>query len=296
MHGPSHLSFPSDDLYHFVSTSGEWAACADDKAALIDASTGERLAYRELSPRIRAAAGALALLGFEAGEVLSLHLHNCPEYAIAFLACAALGGVSTPSNPQYESLDLGHQLSDSGAIMCLTSERYRSVLARARAATDKIRMLHVIEDPQAWVHTQPGSPGEAVLREGAVRPHPDSLLVLPFSSGTTGKAKGVMLTHRSVVTNILQATADPDVCFEITRDDTLITLLPCFHIYGLTVQMLCTLARQATLVVTPKFEPRGFLRDVERHRVTVALMVPPMLVLLDKEPARADLSSLRVCY
>ena len=287
------LAFPSDDLFHFVSESGTWAACAD-KPALVDSLTGQRIAYCDLGPRILTAAAALSALGFEAGEVLSIHLHNCPEFVLAFLACAALGGISTPSNPQYELMDLSHQLDNSGAVMCLSSERYRRVLAGATSS--RVRMIHVIEDPHVWIHALPGA--LPAVREGGMRPHPDNLLVLPYSSGTTGTAKGVMLTHRAVVCNILQSTADPDVRFEINPTDTLITLLPCFHIYGLTVQMLSALARQATLVVTPKFEPQAFLRDVERHRVTLACMVPPMLVLLDKEPARAhsDLSSLRACY
>ena len=302
----STLSFPTDDLFHFLSTFGKWKECGD-KVALVCAETGRRVKYCELEERVLVAAQHLSALGLQPGDVLSIHLHNCVEYIIAFLACAALGSIASPSNPAYAGSDLGHQLSDSGAVLCVSSKRYTKVLEEAckhGTGESALRKVVYIEDDDCFVHATPGGavpagtayPGG--VPSGGLRPDPAGVLALPYSSGTTGKAKGVMLNHQSIVCNILQSTEDPDVRFEIESRDTLVTVLPLFHIYGLTVQMLCTLAKQATLVVIPKFDPANFLKVVQEHRVTVACMVPPMLVILDKEPTRGgyDLSSLRALY
>ena len=129
---------------------------------------------------------------------------------------------------------------------------------------------------------------------GAPRPTapagPEDLVALPYSSGTTGLPKGVMLTHRNLVANILQSTAQQPV----TAEDTLIGVLPLFHIYGLSVVMNAVLRNGATLVTMPRFDLEGFLALVQEHRATKAHLVPPIVLALAKSPLveRYDLSSL----
>ena len=118
------------------------------------------------------------------------------------------------------------------------------------------------------------------------------LAVLPYSSGTTGLPKGVMLTHRNLVANILQT----DAAMPMQPDDVLIGVLPFFHIYGMTVIMNMGLRTGNPIVSMPRFDLGDFLGLIERHRVTCAYVVPPIALALAKHPAidEADLSSLRM--
>ena len=212
---PADLTFATDDLFNYISTLGDWDST--DKPALLCSTTGRTIKYNELRGLILAVSASLRGLGFDAGEVLSVHLHNCIEYVLAFLGCAALGGITSPSNPMYEKNDLSHQLTNSGAVVCITSEKYKAVLEGAE--TSAVRHLTYIEDPTCFVHATAPPAGATPLPACGMRPDPKSLLALPYSSGTTGKAKGVMLNHQSVVCNILQSTEDADIRFEITKDD-----------------------------------------------------------------------------
>src|SRR4029079_5701168 len=121
---------------------------------------------------------------------------------------------------------------------------------------------------------------------------PDDLVVLPYSSGTTGLPKGVMLSHRNLVTNVLQVGVQQDV----REDERMIGILPFFHIYGMTVVMTLALSRGATIVTMPRFELDGFLDLMERHRITRAMLVPPIILALAKHPAvdGRDLSALEL--
>jgi acyl-CoA synthetase (AMP-forming)/AMP-acid ligase II len=129
----------------------------------------------------------------------------------------------------------------------------------------------------------------------AVAIEPDDVVALPYSSGTTGLPKGVMLTHRNLVANILQTDGTRHL-----RDgaDTLICFLPFFHIYGLVVIMLLGLRSGATLVVMPRFELERYLDLVERHRATMLHVVPPVVLALAKSPAAGgrDYSSVRKLF
>ena len=140
---------------------------------------------------------------------------------------------------------------------------------------------------------------DALLETSGVPPRvaiePDDLVALPYSSGTTGLPKGVMLTHRNLVANILQA----DSAGHYAHDrDTTVAFLPFFHIYGLTAIALLGLWSGATLVVMPKFELEPYLDLVERHRATLLHVVPPVVVALAKHPSIAgrDFSSIRKLF
>jgi acyl-CoA synthetase (AMP-forming)/AMP-acid ligase II len=122
----------------------------------------------------------------------------------------------------------------------------------------------------------------------------EDLVALPYSSGTTGFSKGVMLTHRNLVANLMQTTA----CIDITEDEKILAFLPFFHIYGMTVIMNQGLYQGATLVSMPRFELEPCLQAVQDHRVTRFFLVPPIVVLLAKHPAidKYDLSSVERAF
>jgi len=294
------VAIPSNaGVVDFLKAQGRWEAATPDKPAIVDTSSGEVVRYGDLECRINGCAHALHELGFRQGDVLSVHLHNCTEFIIAFMAVASLGGATSPSNPAYVAEELARQLSDSSAKFVLSSAEYRETVLGAVAslpadASPPPRVCF-IEDGDCFAKAAP--------RETAVPlPRPidaqSDLVVLPYSSGTTGRPKGVMLSHTNLVANTLQMCADPFARFAFDEKDSLLGLLPLYHIYGMTVLMLGSLAYQATLVLMPRFEPDAFLSIIEQRRISVACLVPPLCLFLAKSPAvdAADLSSLKYIY
>jgi len=249
--------------------------------ALIDGATGEKTTYRDLVESVDRAAAGLDQAGFRQGEVAALCLPNSVAFAVLFLAAARLGGVVTTMNPGLTEAEMAKQLADSGAVVAFTTPE---LAARVQAAgvgalgnvftTDRLDEMAVAAVPPA------------------VTIAPDDLLALPYSSGTTGAPKGVMLTNRNLVAMQLQM----EPVERTSADDVTAAVLPFFHIYGLSVILLLALYRGATLVVFPRFEMESFLAALERHRVTRLPLVPPLILRLAREPRLDDfdLSSVRV--
>ena len=272
----------------------EGAAARGDRPALVDGPTGRTISYAQLPALVRRVAAGLAARGFRKGDVLGIYSPNVPEYAVAVHAAATLGVVITTVNPLYTPRELATQLADCGARALLTIPQF---LDAARAAADDagVRELFVFGDPPEG---SGATPFAALLGHGdappavAIDPATD-LLFLPYSSGTTGVPKGVMLTHRNIVANVAQVTACADL---LAPDDVVMAVLPFFHIYGLVPIMNGALRMGSTLVTLPRFELEGFLATIEKYRVTVLFVAPPIVVALAKHPAveRFDLSSVRV--
>jgi acyl-CoA synthetase (AMP-forming)/AMP-acid ligase II len=280
------VEIPDLDLTGFVlEHAGERA----DKPALVDGPSGRTITYGELAQRIKALAAGLAARGFGKGDVLAIYSPNVPEYAIVLHGVASAGGRCTTMNPLYTASEVAHQLEDSGARFLVT---VGPMLETAREAAEKagIEEVFVIgEGEGATPFTELfGDPGEAPAVD--IDPAAD-LCVLPYSSGTTGLPKGVMLSHRNLVANMSQN----QVAFEITENDTLIGVLPFFHIYGMVVIMNQGLRAGATIVTMPRFDLEQFLGLVQEHGVTRAYVVPPIALALAKHPAidNFDLSSIR---
>jgi acyl-CoA synthetase (AMP-forming)/AMP-acid ligase II len=273
------IEIPAVALTDFVF---EHAADYGDKPALIDGPTGRSYTHAQTAGAVGSAAGALARRGVQQGDVVALYAPNSPEYAIAFHAVVALGAVCTTINPVYTVDELAFQLEHSGARALLagadTLDRARE--AAQRAGVDDVGVLDELLD------------GDAAAPLPDAGASPDDLVALPYSSGTTGLPKGVMLTHRNLVANILQSTVQQP----ITADDTLVGVLPLFHIYGLSVVMNAVLRNGATLVTMPRFDLEGYLALVAEHRATKAHLVPPIVLALAKSPVveRYDLSSLEL--
>jgi acyl-CoA synthetase (AMP-forming)/AMP-acid ligase II len=279
-------SIPETDVASFVL---ERAGERGSKPALIDGPSGRELSFGELAESVQALAAGLAARGFGAGDTLAIYLPNLPEYAIAFHGVAAAGGRATTVNPLYTAGELAHQLRDSDARLLVTVGPCLDVARQAAGDTDVEEVFVVGEGdgatPFAELLADPGQAPSPTIDPAA------DLAVLPYSSGTTGLPKGVMLTHRNLVANVLQTQAG----FGISDDDTLIGCLPFFHIYGQTVIMNQGLWAGATIVTMPRFDLEQFLDLLERHAVTRAYVVPPIALALAKHPAveGRDLSSLR---
>jgi acyl-CoA synthetase (AMP-forming)/AMP-acid ligase II len=241
------------------------AVARGDKPALIDGATGAVTTYAELAERVARAAAGLAAEGIGPGDAVGLLGPNCPEWAVAFHAVVALGGIVTSLNPLLTADEIASQLRSADARSVVVADPLRDSLARA--GVDRVFSVESLPD------AEPDGAG------AEVDPAED-LAVLPFSSGTTGTSKGVMLTHRNLVANMEQIRA----IHRIGADDVLIGVLPFFHIYGQTVVVNLGLSQGATVVTMPRFDMGGFLDLMERHRVTRAHVAPPVVLGLAKAP------------
>ena len=167
---------------------------------------------------------------------------NIPEYATVFHGAAWAGGTVTTINPTYTDREVHHQLVDSGASVLVTVP---TCLKTAKAAAEGTSVTDVLVFGEAE-----GAQPVTALSWPPLARHvpmgPDDVVALPYSSGTTGLSKGVMLTHRNLVANIIQTVVGGD----LRQDDTIIAVLPFFHIYGMQVLMNSGLAVGATIVTT----------------------------------------------
>ena len=256
------------------------AAQLGHKAALIDGSDGRVLSYAALTDAVERVAAGLAGRGFGRGDVIGLLAPNRPEYATAFLGIARLGAIVTPIPTLATTEEMSRQLRHAGARLLVADA---ALLDQAAPAAEMAGI------PCTGIDALAALPGARVADGGV---SPDDVVALPFSSGTTGLPKGVELTHRNLVANVLQIGAQ----LEVGEDEVLIGVLPFFHIYGLTVVLSLALSCGATIVTMPRWELDGFLDLVERHRVTRAMLVPPIILALARDPrvAGRDLSSLRI--
>ncbi len=282
-------AIPDLDISSFVLGA---AAEHPDKPALIDGPTGRVLTFGELDAASAALAGALAGRGIGKGDAVCVYMPNLPEYAVVFHGVNRAGGVNTTANPLYSSREVNHQLHDSGAKMIFTVPPF---LENARAAVegtdvDEIVLLGGDGSEEGVTDFAELLAGGGAPPEVEIDPARD-LAVLPYSSGTTGLPKGVMLTHRNLVANIVQTNA----AMPMEPDDVLIGVLPFFHIYGMTVIMNLGLWNGATIVTMPRFDLEQFLELIAEHGVTGAYVVPPIALALAKHPVvdGANLSSLR---
>jgi acyl-CoA synthetase (AMP-forming)/AMP-acid ligase II len=265
------------------------AARRADKPALIDGLSGRAITYGQLVGGARRVAGGLAARGLQPGEVFAIYLPNLPEYAVAFYGVLLAGGTTTTINPLYTVEELATQLQDADASYLLTIPPFLDK-AMAAAARSGVREVFVLGEAAG------ATPFAALLASGhqppqvAIDPYHD-LATLPYSSGTTGLPKGVMLTHHNLVANLCQLQPVLDV----RPDDVVVAVLPFFHAYGQTVLMAATLWQGATLVTMPRFDLEQFLTILQDYRVTVAPVVPPILLALAKHPLvdTFDLSALR---
>jgi acyl-CoA synthetase (AMP-forming)/AMP-acid ligase II len=280
------VTIPNISLPAFVFAD---AAKHAAKPALIDGPSGRTITYRGLVGGARLAAGGLAARGFQQGEVFAIYCPNLPEYAVAFYGVLLAGGTNTTINPLYTVEELSAQLNDAGASYLLTVPPFLDKAIEA-AGRSGVREVFVLGEAAG------ATPFAALLRAGrqppevTIDPHAD-LAVLPYSSGTTGLPKGVMLTHHNLVANLCQC----EPVLDVREDEVGIAVLPFFHIYGLVVLMAAALWQGGTLVTMPRFDLEQFLTILQDYRVTTAAVVPPIMLAMAKHPLvdRFDLSALR---
>src|SRR4051812_38522246 len=265
------------------------AAERADRPALIDGLSGETITHGELAFYVERLAAALHARGLRKGDVVAVFSPNTIWYPIVFHGIAAAGCVISPVNALYTPEEIAFQLKDSGAKVLVTVSPF---LDRALAAVQKSPVDEII--------VMDGADGHASLRDLLTSDAPavsvdidpaEDLVTLPYSSGTTGLPKGVMLTHRNLVANVSQSRP----LAAVQDDERIIAVLPFFHIYGLTVLMNQGLQWGGAVVTLPRFDLEQFLRTIQDHKITRAFVAPPIVLALAKHPLvdQFDLSSLR---
>ena len=283
------VEIPNVHLTPFVFDKVEELA---EQAAIIDGPSGRVVTYQSLLDSVHAMAGGLEARGFQQGEVFAIMAPNLPEYATAFHGVAAVGGVVTTINPTYTAEEVEFQLRDSGAKFLLTIPMFIEQ-ATAAAAAAGVEELFVFGEapgatPFADLLTSPPRAGYATVDAA------EDVVAMPYSSGTTGLAKGVMLTHRNLAANLAQSR----YAVGLGEGDVAIAVLPFFHIYGMQVLMNGVLHYGATAVTMPRFDLEEYLRIIQDHRVTHSYVVPPIILAMAKHPLvdQYDLSSLRSVF
>ena len=271
------------NVAHFLEAS---ARHHPDRPAL---AFGERRwTYAELDREAGRVAAGLARLGLRPGERACLHLGNRPEFVLAYYGCQKLGVTPVALNVTYVRDELAYIIRDSEAAAILSSPPFAAQLPDPRE-TPSVRMRVGTGEPAAVAFEV--LPADPPLR--AVDADREDVAAILYTSATTGRPKGVMLTHANVVSNTYAAVHH----LRMTREDRGLCTLPLFHCFGQNFIMNALVAAGGTLVLQERFVPAEFLAAIARHRVTILYAVPTMyIVLLAGGLGAHDLTSLRLAF
>jgi 4-coumarate--CoA ligase len=262
-----------------------------DRPAFIDGPTGRTYTYAQFAGAVRAFAGGLQQRGLGPGSTIALMSPNIPEFAIVFHGAAVAGVAVSTINPTYTAEEVNFQLRDSGSTLLITIAMFAETAAAA-AADSPVTEIFVIGDAPEGITSFTDLMG-APIEQVDVDPD-EQIVVLPYSSGTTGFPKGVMLTHRNLVANLVQC----EDALEVEDGEVVLAVLPFFHIYGMQVLMNFFLSRGSTIVTVPRFDLEQSLGLIQEHRITRLFAVPPIVLALAKHPVvdQYDLSSLKQVF
>ncbi len=257
-----------------------------EKVALRFAADGvtSTYTYAELTAAVNRLAVGFHTWGLYEGDRVAFFLGNSPEFVIAYLAVIKVGAIMVPVNLRYRRMEIGHIFADCEPRLVVTEREQVSVLADAGYAPEGDLPFVLAEELSQWSSDAAWIP-PLVLAE--------DLAMIMYTSGTTGRSKGAMLSHSNVlatVTGLLAAWA-------WQPDDVLLLCLPLFHTHGLVVGLHCALAAGATILLRTKFEANTTLQELLSGEPTLFFAVPTVYVRLVEELqslASVDLSSMRL--
>ncbi|KAF2239140.1 4-coumarate-CoA ligase 2 [Viridothelium virens] len=301
------VDIPDKDLWAVLFERND-RPYPDDKVIYVDPYTKRSYTYDQCkNTAIDFGKGLRAIWDWKKGDVLALYTPNCIDTPPIMWGTLWAGGVISPANPGYTPDELAFQLKDSGAKGVVTQwpflENARKAAQIAGLPQDRIILMGDQRDPQQLVKhftSIRNTSGATRYRKVRVKPV-DDLAFLVYSSGTTGHPKGVMLTHRNVVSNLLMLTAaeKPHLSHNSGSDrsgDRILAFLPFFHIYGLNCLIHNCFYNGLLMVVMPKFDLESFCKLVQDYKITFVYIVPPVVLMLSKHPIidKYDLSSIRM--
>ena len=252
---------------------------------------GKRITFQELSNRANRLANALAELGIEAGDRIASLQVNCNELVEAYFATAKLDALYVPLNFRAKADEISYMLRDCGAKALLVGRRYADMVGSIEQELTSVEHYIALDEPVEGWHFYDSLVERASDEERFPTGDDDDLTVLMFTAGTTGFPKGVMLSHNSFSSYILNNVSPPDP----EEEESNILTVPLYHIAGIQA-MLAAVYGGRTLIVQRQFEPKEWMELVESERANRAMMVPTMLKMLMDHPDfhQHDLSSLEV--
>ncbi len=268
----------------------EGLAARLDQPVIIDGPTRRQVTGAALMDRIKRFAGGVMAQGYS-GETVAIMATNHPDYPVVFHGTAWAGGTVSTANPSYTASELNFQLKDSGASLLVTNPGFIETAREAVKGTS-VRQILTFDEAVEGATSIDAFLGDPLAEQVPVGP--DHVVVLPYSSGTTGLPKGVMLTQRNLVANVEQSVA----ALDIQPGEWTVGFLPFFHIYGQTVLMNVYLARGAGVVTMPRFDLEMFLQLVQEFETPIIWAVPPVAIALSKHPMvdNYDLSSVKYFF
>jgi long-chain acyl-CoA synthetase len=262
----------------------------EQPAAVFD---GGRLTYRQLDQASDRLAGSLIAIGIKPGDPVALQLPNIPQFLVSYFGILKAGGIVVPLNVLLRAPEVAFHLGDSGARVLITWEGILAEAAKGAEAAGLDQIYAVGHAGDSGV----AAPFERLLDVAVphfemVTRQPMDTAVIVYTSGTTGRPKGAELTHMQLYMN-----ADiPGRLFDVQPDDIVITMLPLFHVFGLSSILNVCVRFGCTMSLIPRFTPAAVLTAIQRDRVTIFEGVPTMFadVLSHPDLDDYDLSSLRI--
>lgn len=245
-----------------------------NKIALIDSSSNRTFTYADYGDHVESVARGLVAAGLRPGEIVAIFLPSSWEFAITYHAVTLAGGIPTLLNPAYREREVRYQMENSGAAFLITDGPLLNGINLA--GLPALRRVFTIRNAASGAEEFASLliPTSADLPQPAA-PSNETIAALPYSSGTTGLPKGVMLSHFNLVSNVYQLLGPNGT--PLVPDDVMLCFLPLYHIYGLTVALTTSLSLGATLILMPRFDVKKLTALLTEHSVTMMPMVPPAI-------------------
>ncbi|XP_042519997.1 4-coumarate--CoA ligase 2-like [Macadamia integrifolia] len=264
------------------------------RPCLIESATGKTYTYLDVDLISRKVASGLNKLGIKQGQVIMVLLHNSSEFAFTFIGGLHRGAITTTANPFYEAAEIAKQAIAANVKLIVTHACYVEKV-KGLAEEKGIKIVCIDSAPSGCLHfSELTKSDENDLP--IVELEPNDVVVLPFSSGTTGLPKGVMLSHKNMITSVAQHVDGENPNLYFNSEDVLLCLLPMFHIYALTAVLLCGLRVGAAILLMQKFEVVTLMELIQKCKVTVLPLAPPAILAISRSTVvgNYDYSSVRM--
>lgn len=264
------------------------------RPCLINGTTDKVYTYAEVELTARRIASGLNKLGIQQRQVIMLLLPNTPEFVLSFLGASFRGAIATAANPFFTPAEVSKHAKASNARLIITQASYVDKV-KDFARDNGVMVMCIDSAPEGCLHFSELTQADENDLPG-VDIGPEDVVALPYSSGTTGLPKGVMLTHKGLVTSVAQQVDGENPNLYFHSEDVILCILPMFHIYALNSIMLCGLRVGAAILIMQKFEIGLLLELIQKNKVTIAPIVPPIMFTIAKssETDKYDLSSVRM--